>query len=281
MMGEAIFRALEGIFLGIFGLITVALVAAVVMFLFLTVCARWMIRFHPISIFAVSYLAALIISFAVARGNTFGGDYSDVENGFEITSLAWDFMGGSARLLLSALESFSKASRLLRLDLTQVTTIILWLWQKGSKAGTDDISAQFPELNTVRVLPQMRDIPGVIWLPDPRGIILLSGEFRAELAKAIKIRQRTVPTPDPVFESERQEPPPEPPTPSNEILEWYKTLGLPAYATVQQVKKKYRQLAKLHHPDAVAARTPEAKAAAVEKMTRINIAYENIMKSSG
>jgi hypothetical protein len=175
----------------------------------------------------------------------------------------------------------ARAFRLLRLDVSQVAPIILWLWQKGAKAPTGEIYLQFPGLNTVRILPQLRDIPGVIWLPDPRGILLLSTEFRLELAKAIG-KPRPIPTSPPPFESESEPHREEEATPaqSDEIVAWYKTLGLPAYAPIQQVKRRYRQLAKIHHPDALAASRGGAKDRSDETMKRINIAYQNILQHS-
>jgi hypothetical protein len=195
-------------------------------------------------------------------------------------SFAGDFLAGGPRLLSAGGQSFARAIRLLGLDVSQVAPIILWLWQKGAKATTGEIYHQFPGLNTVRILPQLRDIPGVIWLPDPRGIVLLSTEFRAELAKVIG-KPRPTPRPEPSFEQE-SEPKREEAAPgqSEEIIEWYKILGLPAYAPIQQVKKRYRQLAKIHHPDALASSRSRLKDKSDETMKRINIAYENILNYS-
>jgi hypothetical protein len=295
--GEAAFRMVEGSFLSFCGIVVVFLIASVALFGFFVIGIRSFVVTGELSTFRskefilVWYLAVLGISILVARHSNWHSDYSEgrlTPPFFPRTvrglAFAGDFLAGGPRLLSAGGESFAKAFRLLSLDVSQVGPIIFWLWQRGAKATTDQIADQFPGLNTVRILPQLRDIPGVIWLPDPRGILLLSTEFRAELAKAIG-RPRPVPPPpepEPAYEKERQrEPRPEPgPGQSNEILEWYKTLGLPAYASIPQVKRRYRQLAKIHHPDALAGGRTRARDRTDETMKRINIAYQNILRHS-
>ncbi|MBU1213491.1 MAG: J domain-containing protein [Alphaproteobacteria bacterium] len=50
----------------------------------------------------------------------------------------------------------------------------------------------------------------------------------------------------------------------------YRILGLPANATLAQVKKRYRQLSWVYHPDLPDGFT--------EAMKRVNLAYEQIVK---
>jgi len=307
VIGEVFFRLIEGAFLAVFGLVTTLLLSGAMLFTFylLYPSSTFWAGFYRKGILWIWLLLGLTISFLVTRGRKWGVDYSQARGGYGsslfpgallgMIYLARDFIGGGDRLLFSAAESFSKAYRLCRLDISQITPVIVWLWRKGAKANADEISRVFPGFNTVRVLPQLRDIPGVIWLPDPRGVIFLSGEFRLELGAALR-GQKHIPEPPPPFESkfeDQSEQPHEPsPAPSQEILEWYETLGLPAYAPVQQVKKRYRQLAKLYHPDALAGAStgrrsrgsasyrPETSGDPEEKMKRINLAYQNIMKHS-
>ena len=314
--GEMFFRVTEGAFLAAFGLVTTLFVSGgVLLTAYLLYPSRtfWE-RFHRPGIFWMWLLLGLAISILVTRGRKWGSDYSQAKAGFGsslfpnamigLVYLARDFVGGGDRLLFSAAESFSKAYRLGSLDISLITPVIVWLWQKGAKANAAEISRVFPGFNTVRVLPQLRDIPGVIWLPDPRGVIFLSGEFRVELADAIRGHPH-IPEPPPPFEGKFEDKKAEPqepdPAPSDEIVDWYATLGLPAYAPIQQVKKRYRQLAKLYHPDALAGAAggrrsrgtssenspsgssryrTEAQVDPEEKMKRINLAYQNIMKHS-
>ena len=48
------------------------------------------------------------------------------------------------------------------------------------------------------------------------------------------------------------------------------TLGLPSLVTRREIKKRYRQLARRHHPD--------RNAGDAEKMEEINRAYETLME---
>ena len=67
---------------------------------------------------------------------------------------------------------------------------------------------------------------------------------------------------------------------SAETLSWYAILNLPPFATLQQVKTRYRKLAKIHHPDARARNRPAGEPADDGQMKRINEAYHNILKHS-
>ena len=61
----------------------------------------------------------------------------------------------------------------------------------------------------------------------------------------------------------------------------YAALNLPPFATLQQVKSRYRKLAKIYHPDARARNSSGNPAASDEQMKRIsNEAYHNILKHS-
>ncbi|AOG60746.1 hypothetical protein SHELI_v1c07970 [Spiroplasma helicoides] len=57
------------------------------------------------------------------------------------------------------------------------------------------------------------------------------------------------------------------------LLEHYKTLGLTEKATDDEIKKKYRMLAKKYHPD------KNSGSKAQEEMAKINNAYDAIMAS--
>ena len=64
--------------------------------------------------------------------------------------------------------------------------------------------------------------------------------------------------------------------------EWsYKILEIRCDATDNEVKKAYRRLAMIHHPDRVAGQGEVAEAAATRKFQAINAAYEAIKKERG
>lgn len=197
-----------------------------------------------------------------------------IPNRARVTAVTSDFLAGGTRLLLAGYESFSAAGRLWRSDLAAIAPVIVWMWVRKSKASGAEIAAQFPAFNTVRNLPPLRDIPGIIWLPDPRGVLILTSEFRERLSGLLPSRWS--------YAEETKPPEPEPPPPwpgeasaDAEIVRCYEILGLPAYAPIQQVKRRYRQLAKLHHPDAAAGR---AGVRSDEKMKQLNAAYDAIME---
>ncbi|NLJ07126.1 MAG: DnaJ domain-containing protein [Sphingobacteriales bacterium] len=61
----------------------------------------------------------------------------------------------------------------------------------------------------------------------------------------------------------------------------YVVLGLEPTATVQEIKKAYRELAMKYHPDKVLHLGEEFQKAANEKFRKINEAYETIQKERG
>jgi molecular chaperone DnaJ len=60
----------------------------------------------------------------------------------------------------------------------------------------------------------------------------------------------------------------------------YQILGIEADVTSQEIKRAYRRLAKIQHPDAQASRGSDAHEAATEEMMRLNEAYETLMDKS-
>jgi len=61
----------------------------------------------------------------------------------------------------------------------------------------------------------------------------------------------------------------------------YKILGLNPDASDEEIKKSYRKLAVLHHPDKVASESEAVQKSAKEQFQKIQEAYENIKKSRG
>lgn len=188
-----------------------------------------------------------------------------------------EIISAGARFLRKAGDSAASAARLLRLDTPQIAPIIVWLLARGTKASVRDVSYQFDDINAVRILPQMRDIPGVIWLPDPRGILLLSEEFCNELRKILPPgKPKSAWNPPPPDDPEREDD--FIPDANDEILAWYKTLGLPPFVPIRVVKQKYRQLAKIYHPDTFRG-GDGSRVRPDEAMKQINEAYHHILKS--
>lgn len=60
----------------------------------------------------------------------------------------------------------------------------------------------------------------------------------------------------------------------------YQILGLETDVSPQEIKKAYRRLAKIQHPDTLARPGSDAHDAATEEMRRLNEAYETLMDTS-
>jgi hypothetical protein len=170
-------------------------------------------------------------------------------------------------------------------DVPRVAEILLWLFDRRHKFPIEELSAKLSGPDAVRLLPQLRNISGVIWLTHRHGVVMLSPELRREIAIALNR----------IPEAQREEDPPwtEPPPKSEpnfdeapadsesaEKIAWYLALGLPPFAPLSAVKKRYRQLAKIYHPDASAGLRPRTKMPSDEEIKKINAAYENILKNS-
>ena len=67
------------------------------------------------------------------------------------------------------------------------------------------------------------------------------------------------------------------------LLAAYSALGARPSDTAQELTRKYRELAKRHHPDALRARgaSEDAIAKATERMSRINAAWAEIRSARG
>lgn len=197
-------------------------------------------------------------------------------------SLAMEFIAAGPIFMVLAAQDFHKSFRLSRMDIPQVSAVLLWLYDKNDRGGFAELSLAFPGLNIVRVLPQLRDISGVYWWPQ-EGEIALSEEFQKTLAGILGRSPKGIPSPGRGTREPRQprfaESPPH--GVSSEMVAWYSTLNLPPFATLQQVKARYRKLAKIYHPDARAQdRATGSGASDDEQMKRINEAYHNLLKHS-
>ncbi|MBI4063062.1 MAG: DnaJ domain-containing protein [Elusimicrobia bacterium] len=67
----------------------------------------------------------------------------------------------------------------------------------------------------------------------------------------------------------------------NSVDDAYRTLGLKPDATLQEVKSAYRKLAREHHPDFHAQKSPKEQLDYADKMKKINAAYQMLDKRMG
>jgi hypothetical protein len=233
-------------------------------------------------LFAILFLFFMGLSILHAYKTRWGTEAAaqlDFGTAFASTSsIAWEFLAAGPIMLIMSGQDFHKYLRLTRLDIPHVSSLLLWLYDKGGRAGFAEISLAFPGLNAVRVLPQLRDLPGLNWWPDD-GEISLTEEMRQTFTGILGRGPKNSPGFDyssharphfqkPVIEIDQK------------ITAWYAALNLPLFATLQQVKKRYRKLAKIHHPDVRATGRSSSQTPDDEAMKRINEAYHNILKHS-
>lgn len=65
---------------------------------------------------------------------------------------------------------------------------------------------------------------------------------------------------------------------SETAYEWYEILGVPPAATIDEIRRAYRQRMSEYHPDKVAKLGKELREVAERKSKEINMAYDFIMQ---
>jgi len=292
-----VFQTVGSSFFALVGIIVMIVTSYIVVFMILLVLLRvnalsYLLGLNvnalrPLTVISI-LIIVLVLSFTGARRYQHGMDYKGLKVGYNrtvsvdflkaATNIVCEFLFAGPRLLFVALDYLQKALRLYRIDLDAASSLLIWLTLKGTKATVAEIRSAFPELNILRILPQLRDIPGVIWLVSQRGVIILAGDFKSELRAVLGESP-------PYVDFEADEPFRSPPLDeqdldTREVLSWYEELGLPPFASSDDVKKSYRRFAKRYHPDAAAGTSANEKALAEEKMKRINYAYHSIVERS-
>jgi len=236
-------------------------------------------------IFGILFAVFLLYSIAHAYKTRWGEEAAgkvDFETSFSsMKSLMLEFLSAGPILFILSVQDFQRYLRLSRLDVAHVSALLLWLYDKGGRAGFAEIAMAFPGLNAIRVLPQLRDLPGIHWWA-AEGEISIS-ETLERIFAGLLGREPKNPR---FFQSSTYEERHRPredeqtvPAVDDDIYSWYRALNLPAFAPLQQVKARYRKLAKIHHPDAHSSAS-NGELPNDEQMKRINEAYHNIVKNS-
>ena len=275
---ESLLQLASGAMLMVAGLAVLVLTYAAILLLFFRF---GLYQMNPVwlAVLAVAFLAP---SFAYAYRTRWGTEAATRLNfGSSISSMSYfiaEILSAGPIFIVLAAQEFQKYARLSRVDIGPVSALLLWLFDEGGRASFAEISLAFPGLNVVRVLPQLRDIPGIYWWPD-EGRISIGQSLRSTLIALLRREPKRAAR----FVGATPKPPPfaePPPFVADETLSWYAALNLPPFATLQQVKTRYRKLAKIYHPDARARSASGNAAASDEQMKRINEAYHNILKHS-
>ena len=237
--------------------------------------------FQP-SLFGILFVFFLALTVLHAYRTRWGSDSAakiDLETAFaSFTSLGWEFLAAGPILLILAGQDFYRCVRLSRLDIPHVSALLLWLYDQGDRAGFAEICLAFPGLNAVRVLPQLRDLPGINWWAE-QGEISLSDDLRSTFAQLLGRGSKSSPFPGSSTHTGQHFKSPIAEV-GMEIIAWYAALNLPLFAPLKLVKARYRKLAKIHHPDAQSKSRARGEIPDDEQMKRLNEAYHNILKHS-
>jgi hypothetical protein len=229
------------------------------------------------ALFFLVFLGMTIRYAYVTRKGTDGPATIDLDLALGL-GLFLEFISAGPIMLVLAMQEFYRYYRLTRMDIPQVSSLLVWIYDREGRASFADICMAFPGLNAVRVLPQLRDIPGLNWWPDDAELSL-ADDIMDKFTELLGRKPKSSPFGSrQSYERPRAEKPP--PGIDPKIVAWYKTLDLPLFANFQEVKKRYRKLAKIYHPDLQTGKTPADKLASSEQMKRINEAYHNILDLS-
>ncbi len=248
----------------------------------LLACVGFSVSLFQPGLFAILFVFFLALTVLHAYRTRWGSESAaevDLGTAFaSFRSLGWEFMAAGPILLILAGQDFYRCVRLSRMDLPHVSALLLWLYDKGGRAGFAEICLAFPGLNSVRVLPQLRDLPGINWWAE-QGEISLSDDLRGIFAELLGRPSKSSPFPGSSAHSGQHFKSPVAEA-GMEIIAWYAALNLPLFAPLKQVKARYRALAKIHHPDAQSKSRAAGRIPDDEQMKRINEAYHNILKHS-
>jgi hypothetical protein len=183
--------------------------------------------------------------------------------------------------LASAISMFYKSVTLLRMDIGSCAKILLILFEKGSRVSFIELAQRVPEINGVKIFPQLRDIAGVIFLQnEPTGISITS-DLRRELARVLGVKIQAEPRPRFYRETKSSRPPPRTPPPkpaAEELTGPHKILGVPRSASLAEIKAAYRKQIKQCHPDRFATLNKDWQQLAEQRAKAVNAAYATLME---
>ncbi|MBI1842644.1 MAG: J domain-containing protein [Verrucomicrobia bacterium] len=184
-----------------------------------------------------------------------------------------DLLISGPRLSLVAFGYLGKAFRILTLDVHGASVILAQLYSQKHKISFAQLVRDLPQINSVRIIPQLRDLEGIIWLARS-GWLLMSTSLREEIQNWLRSRGVDLIV-EPESSTRSQEAtdgelPPE--------AQYYLTLGLEPYASTADVKRRYRELLKRYHPDKMRSADDNTKLDAEEETRQIIDAYRAILR---
>jgi len=181
--------------------------------------------------------------------------------------------------LTSAISMFYKSLTLLRMDIGSCAKILLILFEKGSRVSFTELAKLAPEINGIKIFPQLRDVAGVIFLQSEPSGISLTSDLRRELGRVLGIKIQPEPAPRFYRETKSSRPPPR--TPPKPVVEPeptgpHKILGVSRSASLAEIKAAYRKQIKQCHPDRFATLNKDWQQMAEQRAKAVNAAYKTL-----
>ena len=189
-----------------------------------------------------------------------------------VSAACLDFLLCGPRCALYGVATVRRAVRLLFFDVKTSAHILTLLLQSGRRVSFAEIGQTVPRVFSRRILVQLNDINGVVFLTqDPIGLSLTS-DLRAELREAFKgeMPRFARPEPEPSYTPEVEA------EAVDELVECYRLLGLKPSATLREVKAAYRKHLKNCHPDRFHDFGSDWRDMAARKTRDLIRAYETI-----
>src|SRR5205823_1058375 len=172
------------------------------------------------------------------------------------------------RLVNAAGGFFLKALRLSQLEVETCARILTILLSRPGRVSFLEMARLIPDCNPLVVIPQLRDLEGVVFLvKEPVGLSLTS-DLRAEL----RFLMGYLPKAEPPPREEESYRLPQEPIPRNE----YDILGVSPAAVLEEIKAAYRQKIKKCHPDHFVHLGKEMQCLAEEEAKVLNAAYATL-----
>jgi hypothetical protein len=196
--------------------------------------------------------------------------------------LAREYFHIGPRVMLDGWERLTRASQFARIDLTVCAEVLEYLYTKTTPTSREELYRVFPAWNWDEIAAQLRVIDGVILFRNSQSVSLLA-PLRLELRQLLGARMpgsanasgaTTVPPASSIPEEEPQ------PIPVDEPhqLTPHEILGIPASATLAEIKTAYRTRVKECHPDRFSNLDENSRELAEEWTKALNAAYAELLK---
>jgi hypothetical protein len=183
--------------------------------------------------------------------------------------LAREYFHIGPRLMLDGWERLDRARRLARVDLALCAEVLEYLYAKNTPTSREELYRAFPAWGWNEIASQLRTIDGIILFRNTQSVSLLA-PLRLELRKLLATRA-------PEAEIPEEEPQPVPVNEPQQLTP-HEILGIPANATLAEIKIAYRTRVKECHPDRFSNLDEQSRQLAEEWTKALNAAYAELLK---